>query len=76
MSKNNVCPSRSVSSTSCNSLLSESDEIIDNGIGDLNIGKVFRPLSSCRTQKAKRIKFFHNGNKFFVGATVPVTAER
>lgn len=76
MSKNNLCPSRSISSTSCNSLLSDLDEIIDNGIGDINISKPSRPLSTSRSQKAKRIRFYHNGNKFFVGVVVPVAAER
>lgn len=76
MSKNNLCPSRSVSSASCNSLLSESDEIIDNGIGDLAINKVNRTLSAPRSKKAKRVRFYHNGNKFFNGVVVPVAGER
>lgn len=76
MSKNNVCPSRSISSASCNSLLSDADEIIDNGIGDINVSKTPRPLSTSRTQKAKRVRFFHNGNKFFAGVVVPVASER
>lgn len=76
MSKNNLCPSRSISSASCNSLLSDVDEIIDNGIGETNASKTSRPLTTSRTQKAKRVRFFHNGNKFFTGVVVPVASER
>ncbi|XP_044262083.1 serine/threonine-protein kinase GL21140 [Tribolium madens] len=74
MSKNNISGSRSVSSTSCNSIQSDF-EIIDNGIEELNLSKS-RPSSTSRTQKAKRIRFYHNGNKFFNGVVIPVAPER
>lgn len=76
MSKNNIVGSRSLSSASCNSLVSDLDEIIDNGLEDITITKNNRPASTARTQKAKRIRFFHNGNKFFNGIVVPVGSER
>lgn len=77
MSKNSVCPSRSISSASCNSILSDLDEIIDNGIGEITVSnKNLRPVTAARTQKAKRVRFYHNGNKFFNGVVVPVAEER
>ncbi|CAH0558926.1 unnamed protein product [Brassicogethes aeneus] len=75
MSKNNISGSRSLSSTSCNSITSDY-EIIENGIEDLSIIKNNRPSSTSRAQKAKRIRFYHNGNKFFNGIVVPVAPER
>lgn len=77
MSKNSGCPSRSISSASCNSILSDLDEIIDNGIGEITVSnKNLRPVTASRTQKAKRVRFYHNGNKFFNGVVVPVAEER
>lgn len=77
MSKvNNIIGSRSVSSASCNSLVSDLDDIIDNGLEDICINKTSRPSSTSRTQKAKRIRFYHNGNKYFSGVVVPVASER
>ncbi|KAF2902983.1 hypothetical protein ILUMI_03210 [Ignelater luminosus] len=77
MSKvNNIIGSRSVSSASCNSLVSDLDDIIDNGLEDISINKSSRPSSTSRTQKAKRIRFYHNGNKYFSGVVVPVASER
>ncbi|KAK5650851.1 hypothetical protein RI129_001880 [Pyrocoelia pectoralis] len=77
MSKvNNIIGSRSVSSTSCNSLVSDLEEILDNGLDDLSLIKNNRPSSTTRTQKAKRIRFYHNGNKFFGGVVVPVASDR
>lgn len=78
---NNISGSRSVSSNSFNSLVSD-NEIIDNAlIEDLSITK--RPTSTSTThsrnsiaQKAKRVRFYHNGNKFFNGVVVPVAPER
>lgn len=77
MSKvNNIIGSRSVSSTSCNSLVSDLEEIIDNGLDDLTVSKSNRPSSTTRTTKAKRIRFYHNGNKYFGGVVVPVASDR
>lgn len=77
MSKvNNIIGSRSVSSASCNSVVSDLDEIIDNGLEEITIAKSGRPSSTSKTQKAKRIRFYHNGNKFFSGVLVPVTSDR
>ncbi|CAG9815807.1 unnamed protein product [Phaedon cochleariae] len=76
MSKNNLNGSRSVSSNSFNSFLSEG-EIIESGLEDINIAtKNNRPSSTSRTHKAKRIRFYHNGNKFFNGIVIPVAPER
>ncbi|KAJ8940009.1 hypothetical protein NQ318_011953 [Aromia moschata] len=76
MSRNNLNGSRSVSSNSFNSLMSDS-EIIDSGLEDLSLGsKGNRPSSTSRTQKAKRVRFYHNGNKFFNGVVIPVAPER
>ncbi|KAB0802423.1 hypothetical protein PPYR_04609 [Photinus pyralis] len=77
MSKvNNIIGSRSVSSTSCNSLVSDIEETIDNGLDDLTLTKSNRPSSTTRTTKAKRIRFYHNGNKYFGGVVVPVASDR
>ncbi|XP_074029199.1 serine/threonine-protein kinase GL21140 [Leptinotarsa decemlineata] len=73
MSKNNLNGSRSVSSNSFNSFLSDGE--IDSGLEDLSI-KNHRPSSTSRTNKAKRIRFYHNGNKFFNGVVIPVAPER
>lgn len=76
MSKNNINGSRSVSSNSFNSFLSDGD-IIESGLDDLSIGsKTLRPSSTSKAQKAKRIRFYHNGNKYFSGIVIPVTSER
>lgn len=75
MSKNDINGSRSVSSNSFNSFLSDGD-IIESGFEDLSIGKNNRPSSTSKTQKAKRIRFYHNGNKFFNGVVIPVAPER
>ncbi|XP_017772106.1 PREDICTED: serine/threonine-protein kinase GL21140 [Nicrophorus vespilloides] len=74
MSKNNVNGSRSLSSASCNSITS--DEIIDSIADDLTPTRGRLSSAALRTQKAKRIRFFHNGNKFFYGVVIPVTPER
>ncbi|GJQ87040.1 hypothetical protein Trydic_g12620 [Trypoxylus dichotomus] len=77
MSRNNINGSRSLSSASCNSIISDADDSIDNGIEELSITKNNRPSStSSRTQKAKRIRFYHNGNKYFNGVVVAVGSER
>ncbi|KRT82019.1 hypothetical protein AMK59_4982, partial [Oryctes borbonicus] len=77
MSRNNINGSRSLSSASCNSIISDADDSIDNGIEELSITKNSRPSStSSRTQKAKRIRFYHNGNKYFNGVVVAVGLER
>lgn len=77
MSRNNINGSRSLSSASCNSIISDADDNIDNGMEELTITKNNRPSStSTRTQKAKRIRFYHNGNKYFTGAVVAVGSER
>lgn len=75
MSKNDINGSRSVSSNSFNSFLSDG-EIIESGLEDLSISKNHRPSSTSKTQKAKRIRFYHNGNKFFSGVVIPVAPER
>ncbi|KAK4882130.1 hypothetical protein RN001_005449 [Aquatica leii] len=76
MSKVNNIGSRSVSSASGNSFVSDLEEIIDNGIDDLTVSKNSRPPSTIKTQKAKRIRFYHNGNKYFNGVVVPVASDR
>lgn len=75
MSRNDINGSRSVSSNSFNSFLSDG-EIIESGLEDLNINKNHRPSSTSKTLKAKRIRFYHNGNKFFNGVVIPVAPER
>lgn len=77
MSKINMNGSRSLSSTSCNSFASDIDEIIDvNNVNDSVSQPRSRPSSTSRHLKAKRIRFYHNGNKFFNGVVVPVTSDR
>ncbi|KAG5886685.1 hypothetical protein JTB14_007087 [Gonioctena quinquepunctata] len=77
MSKSNLNGSRSVSSNSFNSFLSDGEIIIESGLEDLSISsKNHRPSSTSRTNKAKRIRFYHNGNKFFNGVVIPVAPER
>ncbi|KAL3276351.1 hypothetical protein HHI36_011734 [Cryptolaemus montrouzieri] len=79
MSKNNLNGSRSLSSNSCNSTVSDFEVIekIENGIEDLLVSKSLKSVSSTtKTQKAKRIRFYHNGNKFFSGIVIPVTTDR
>lgn len=69
--------SRSNSRTSSNSEL-------DKELADLDItGKsgnnlIKKRISSSRTptRKAKRIRFFRNGDKFYAGITIPVSYER
>ncbi|CAH2002840.1 unnamed protein product [Acanthoscelides obtectus] len=78
MSKNNLNGSRSVSSNSFNSFMSDG-EIIEAGLEDLSLTNNKnhnRPSSTSKTQKAKRIRFYHNGNKFFNGIVIPVAPER
>ncbi|CAH1105571.1 unnamed protein product [Psylliodes chrysocephalus] len=77
MSKNNLNGSRSVSSNSFNSFLSDG-EIIESGLEDISISNKHnnRPSSTSKAQKAKRIRFYHNGNKFFNGVVIPVAPER
>lgn len=70
----NITASRSVSSTSCNSIVSDSDDAIENGLSDLSIKG--RPSSSSLSRKAKRIRFYRNGDKFFGGVVIPVAPER
>lgn len=71
----NIATSRSVSSTSCNSLVSDVDEPIENGLNELTITTKGRPSSSL-SRKAKRLRFYRNGDKFFNGIVIPVTPER
>lgn len=75
MSRNDINGSRSVSSNSFNSFMSDG-EIIEAGLEDLSLNKSNRPSSTSKTQKAKRIRFYHNGNKFFNGVVIPVAPER
>ncbi|KAF5276882.1 hypothetical protein FQA39_LY06433 [Lamprigera yunnana] len=75
MSKTNNIGSRSVSSTSCNSFVSDLEEI-DNGLEDISVSKSSRPSSTIKAYKAKRIRFYHNGNKYFNGVVVPVASDR
>lgn len=80
MSKSNNAPeSLSVSSASCNSITSDLEEI-ENGVEDglviSNKSRKPSPSPQPRTHKAKRIRFYHNGNKFFSGVTIPVTTDR
>ncbi|XP_018335068.1 serine/threonine-protein kinase GL21140 [Agrilus planipennis] len=78
MSKlNNNCGSRSVSSASCSSVLSDLDDtILNGGEEDSIVSRCGRPVSSTRSQRAKRIRFYHNGNKYFSGVVIPVATER
>lgn len=79
MSRNNLDGSRSFSSNSCNSTASEFEivEKIGNGIEELSVSKNTKTSSSAtKSQKAKRIRFYHNGNKFFPGVVVPVNSDR
>ncbi|XP_053675535.1 serine/threonine-protein kinase GL21140 [Anopheles nili] len=71
--------SRSNSRTSSNSELEK--ELIDLDIsgGPNNKSNTLKKrISSSRTpaKKAKRIRFFRNGDKFYVGSTIPVSVER
>lgn len=76
MSRNNINGSRSLSSTSCNSIASDIDD--ENGSEDICLNKSnnSRPSSTSRMLKAKRIRFYHNGNKYFNGIVIPVASER
>lgn len=75
MSKNNLISSRSISPASFNSLRSDSEKSFENGLDD-SLKPKNRPSSTSRTAKAKRVRFFHNGNKFFTGVVIPVAPER
>ncbi|ERL85804.1 serine/threonine-protein kinase GD17699 [Dendroctonus ponderosae] len=75
MSKNNLISSRSISPASFNSLRSDSEKSFENGLED-SLKPKLRPSSTSRTAKAKRVRFFHNGNKFFNGVVIPVAPER
>lgn len=75
MSRNNITGSRSLSSTSCNSITSDIED--ENGSEDICLIKSNnRPSSTSRMLKAKRIRFYHNGNKYFNGIVIPVASER
>ncbi|XP_060526690.1 serine/threonine-protein kinase GD17699 [Cylas formicarius] len=76
MSRNNLITSRSISPASFNSIHSDSDGL-ENGLAEDAVRiKNNRPSSTSRTAKAKRVRFYHNGNKFFGGIVVPVAQER
>ncbi|XP_076260456.1 serine/threonine-protein kinase GL21140 [Rhynchophorus ferrugineus] len=75
MSKNNLISSRSISPASFNSLRSDSEKSFENGL-DESLKTKNRPSSTARTAKAKRVRFYHNGNKFFNGVVIPVAPER
>lgn len=77
--------SRSNSRTSSNSELEK--ELIDleisgNGGGNGSIhnksSTLKKRISSSRTpaKKAKRVRFFRNGDRFYTGSTIPVSGER
>uniref|UniRef100_A0A182RWE5 non-specific serine/threonine protein kinase n=1 Tax=Anopheles funestus TaxID=62324 RepID=A0A182RWE5_ANOFN len=71
--------SRSNSRTSSNSELEK--ELIDldiSGGGNNKSNTLKKRISSSRTpaKKAKRIRFFRNGDKFYPGSTIPVSVER
>uniref|UniRef100_A0A182SNY6 non-specific serine/threonine protein kinase n=1 Tax=Anopheles maculatus TaxID=74869 RepID=A0A182SNY6_9DIPT len=71
--------SRSNSRTSSNSELEK--ELIDLDLsGGVNnkSNTLKKRISSSRTpaKKAKRIRFFRNGDKFYPGSTIPVSVER
>uniref|UniRef100_U5EQ26 non-specific serine/threonine protein kinase n=1 Tax=Corethrella appendiculata TaxID=1370023 RepID=U5EQ26_9DIPT len=71
--------SRSNSRTSSNSELEK--ELIDLEISSSGHNKsntLKKRISSSRTpaKKAKRIRFFRNGDKFYSGSTIPVSNER
>lgn len=71
-------PSRSNSRTSSNSEIDK--ELADLEItGTKNGNNVTkRRISSSRTptRKAKRIRFYRNGDRFYPGITIPVSNER
>uniref|UniRef100_A0A182PU28 non-specific serine/threonine protein kinase n=1 Tax=Anopheles epiroticus TaxID=199890 RepID=A0A182PU28_9DIPT len=71
--------SRSNSRTSSNSELEK--ELIDldiSGGANNKSNTLKKRISSSRTpaKKAKRIRFFRNGDKFYPGSTIPVSVER
>lgn len=69
--------SRSGSRTSSNNEL-ESD-LIDLEIGPNNKNNTLKKrISSSRTptRKAKRVKFYRNGDRFYPGITIPVSNEK
>lgn len=49
---------------------------IENGVEKLSISKNKSGTPNTKTQKAKRIRFYHNGNKFFTGVVIPVASDR
>ena len=56
-------------------------EFIDleiSGVANKLTSTLKKRISSSRTpaKKAKRIKFFRNGDKFYCGSTIPVSNER
>lgn len=74
-----VVDNGSVSSTSCNSITSDLDGL-ENDITEINIQKSVRkksaPPAAAHQRKAKRVRFYRNGDKFFSGVVIPVMQER
>ncbi|XP_052865214.1 serine/threonine-protein kinase GL21140 [Anopheles cruzii] len=71
--------SRSNSRTSSNSELEKELIDLDISAGAHNKSNTLKKrISSSRTpaKKAKRIRFFRNGDKFYSGSTIPVSVER
>lgn len=71
--------SRSNSRTSSNSELEKELIDLDLSGGTHNKSNTLKKrISSSRTpaKKAKRIRFFRNGDKFYPGSTIPVSVER
>ncbi|XP_058061646.1 serine/threonine-protein kinase GL21140 [Anopheles bellator] len=71
--------SRSNSRTSSNSELEKELIDLDISAGAHNKSSTLKKrISSSRTpaKKAKRIRFFRNGDKFYSGSTIPVSVER
>lgn len=66
--------SRSNSRTSSNSELEK--EIIELDINKTNTIKKRISSSRTPTRKAKRIRFYRNGDKFYAGIVIPVSNER
>lgn len=72
--------SRSGSRTSSNTEIE--NELIDleisGGANNLKNNTLKKRISSSRTptRKAKRIKFYRNGDKFYSGITIPVSNEK
>ncbi|XP_035783771.1 serine/threonine-protein kinase GL21140-like [Anopheles albimanus] len=71
--------SRSNSRTSSNSELEKELNDLDlSGSAHNKSNTLKKRISSSRTpaKKAKRIRFFRNGDKFYPGSTIPVSVER